>query len=701
MARDPHIDKLIQDLKTKKFREGEAKELTKTYGEEISKQLSPLFEAHSKQSSEAISKAFENIKVDVPKSDAPNVSVNVPDVIVPEIKVPQANVRVNVPEIKLPVFNVPETKVSFPTLMKVLLDGIDRKNPLPVQVVDPQGLPFYQFGGGDSGPRAVRDIVDLNGRTLIDSTTSPGTPLLRVAATITAANNSSQLIDSSTNPFGTAANPINVAIASGAASSTKAQIGNSDGDYSQANPLPVTFSAAASQNVNLSDGQASTITSHINGDFRGIDTYFLDQAQSMQVLQTSGAAYSVNVTSFTSSVAANLSDSSGVGYSGSNPLPVTGTVVVSSITNTTATAIVDSSGVAYSGSNPLPTTASLSVPSGPGDGATALRIIQAGDTVSSVNVLSFNGNTPATGLNETTVGVLRTVLMTDSNSSVNITTFNGTAPATGLNETTAGVLRTTIMTDTTVSTVVNSGTLTGITNTITQQQLSGATDSVNVIAFNSNTPAVGSNETNAGVLRTVLMTDSNSSVNVTTFNGNAPATGLNETTNGVLRVVQMTDATTSIFVTGSFDSMMTWQARTTNPTAKSDGSDVRPTADKLGRTVMRPVHVRDLIKTSYTTLTTQAETALTTAASTEFNDLVMLTATNGSAAAWKVDIREKTGGGIVHTMYIPATTGPIGWAPAVPFPQTDLSATWTASISSGSDVSNANLFITGLYSREI
>jgi hypothetical protein len=60
------------------------------------------------------------------------------------------------------------------------------------------------------------------------------------------------------------------------------------------------------------------------------------------------------VSGITATTAVSIIDSTGIGYSGSNPVPVTGTVVVSSVTATTATAMIDSTGVQYSGSNPVP-----------------------------------------------------------------------------------------------------------------------------------------------------------------------------------------------------------------------------------------------------------------------------------------------------------------------------------------------------------
>lgn len=91
-------------------------------------------------------------------------------------------------------------------------------------------------------------------------------------------------------------------------------------------------------------------------------------------------SYFTQITGITNTIAANTVDSTGVVYSGSNPFPITGSVavsgvtgsigatilngeglardswVVSSVTASTQSAIIDSSGVQYSGSNPIPNT---------------------------------------------------------------------------------------------------------------------------------------------------------------------------------------------------------------------------------------------------------------------------------------------------------------------------------------------------------
>lgn len=271
------------------------------------------------------------------------------------------------------------------------------------------------------------------------------------------------------------------------------------------------------------------------------------------------------------------------------------------------------------------------------------------DTVYSSNVVTFNGNTPAVGSNETTPGVLRMVHMTDTSMSTNIAAIGGTAPATGLNENTSGVLK------------------------------------------------------------VAMITSVNSSVNVTSFNGNAPATGLNETTSGVLRVVQMTDATSSVnivssitqntnMVGGGNDSIFTFMARTTNPTAVADGADVRGITDKLGRQLSRPIQVRDLIKTAYVALSTGTETTLLTATAATFADLIMITATNNSTAATQLDIRATSAGNIIHTMYLPAATGPVGFSPSIPWPQDSTGNSWTIDMP---DQTGTTVYVSALFSQEI
>lgn len=133
--------------------------------------------------------------------------------------------------------------------------------------------------------------------------------------------------------------------------------------------------------------------------------------QTLRVTIATDANSSVSITGSTGTIAAALVDSTGVEYSGSNPLPIVGPVVVTSVTNTIASNIVDSGGVAYSGSNPLPIVGPVVVTSVtntiaanivdstgvPFEGANALPITVAGATASIVVVGDIPGGSADDG----------------------------------------------------------------------------------------------------------------------------------------------------------------------------------------------------------------------------------------------------------------------------------------------------------------
>jgi hypothetical protein len=137
------------------------------------------------------------------------------------------------------------------------------------------------------------------------------------------------------------------------------------------NSIDVQQASGATWSVSVNDAFRTTVASTlINSDNRlrvslepggsGLTDTEL-RAASVDVQQASGANWSVFVTGSTGSLAATIIDSTGVGYSGSNPLPITGTVAVSDITNSVKSALIDSTGVQYSGSNPLPITGTVAV----------------------------------------------------------------------------------------------------------------------------------------------------------------------------------------------------------------------------------------------------------------------------------------------------------------------------------------------------
>ena len=142
----------------------------------------------------------------------------------------------------------------------------------------------------------------------------------------------------------------NIATLTGITNSTATSIVDSTGvAFEGANPFPI--SGAVSQSGTWNIGTVSSVTSSIaatllNGEGLARDTWGASQVGTWNV---------ATLTGITNTIAAANVDSTGVQYSGSNPFPMTGTVVVSSVTASTASSLIDSTGVQYSGSNPVPT----------------------------------------------------------------------------------------------------------------------------------------------------------------------------------------------------------------------------------------------------------------------------------------------------------------------------------------------------------
>lgn len=135
----------------------------------------------------------------------------------------------------------------------------------------------------------------------------------------------------------------------------------------------------------------------------------------------------------------------------------------------------------------------------------------------------------------------------------------------------------------------------------------------------------------------------------------------------------------------------------TNPTAYSDGQVSNFRTDDLGRQIMRPVQVRDLIQTAYATLSTGTETTLLAGAASTFYDLIYIMGANTSDAAVQVDIRSGTANGVVATMECPAN-GNGGVALPVPIPQDVAANTWTVDMP---DITGTTVYISALFSKEV
>lgn len=136
------------------------------------------------------------------------------------------------------------------------------------------------------------------------------------------------------------------------------------------------------------------------------------------------------------------------------------------------------------------------------------------------------------------------------------------------------------------------------------------------------------------------------------------------------------------------------QARTTNPTAVANGDRVNAIFDKLGRQLVIPYQVRDLLATASASLSTGTELTLLAGTAGEFHDLVQLSCSNSSDAAVTVSLRDATGGGVVKTILIPGN-GQEHWQFTVPIPQNAAADTWTVDMSdiTGTTVTIDSLFI--------
>jgi hypothetical protein len=237
------LQKLIEQIKTKQFRDGEAQGLTKSVGGEITKQLKPAFEALGKDLTSNISSAIKELKINVPEGKQAQVNVNVPDVIVPDIKVPEPKVTVNIP----PFPRIPDfPKIEMPETMKVMgsveIANNDYTNPLKVQLVDLKNRPYESVGGGG-----------FAGGVKINNSSSEPIPVAGTFVSSAPDSTAAVLINREGNVYNSD-NPLPVTVTSGATATTAVNIVDSSGvQYSGSNPMP-TYLVAGSGNSTVSVG---------------------------------------------------------------------------------------------------------------------------------------------------------------------------------------------------------------------------------------------------------------------------------------------------------------------------------------------------------------------------------------------------------------------------------------------------------------
>lgn len=125
------------------------------------------------------------------------------------------------------------------------------------------------------------------------------------------------------------------------------------------------------------------------------------------------------------------------------------------------------------------------------------------------------------------------------------------------------------------------------------------------------------------------------------------------------------------------------KARTTNPTAVANADRVDAMFDDVGRQVVAPYGVRDLVSHQHTQIaSSSSETTIVTAAGAGvFADLIALIVTNQTATAVTVEIKDATAGTTRMIIALAASGGAVITFPA-PVNQASANSDWTATLSS-------------------
>lgn len=247
----------------------------------------------------------------------------------------------------------------------------------------------------------------------------------------------------------------------------------------------------------------------------------------------------------------------------------------------------------------------------------------------------------------------------------------------------------------------------GVANNGTQRivHVVDVATSTNTIQLAGTNISVNGGVVGAGVQRIVHVVDVASSTNTIQLGGNTVNTGAGTVGTGTQRIVVGSDSTTMIV--GDIASDVADDAsnpvkfggvaRTANPTAVGAGDRVSATFDDVGRQVIWPYQVRDLITTAHVQLTTGSEATLLAGAASTFHDLVYIMGGNTSAGAIDIDVRDQTGGAVILRFTIPADST-AGVAPVVPIPQNEAAAAWTVDMD---DVTNTTVNLTALFVKNV
>lgn len=152
-------------------------------------------------------------------------------------------------------------------------------------------------------------------------------------------------------------------------------------------------------------------------------------------------------------------------------------------------------------------------------------------------------------------------------------------------------------------------------------------------------------------------------------------------------------------------------AITANPTAVAGGDVVRFVGDKIGRQIVVPYQVRDLIKTAYVSISNGTETTLLAGVAGVFFDLISLSASTTSTFGVStlvppyVDIRCTRGSGVVASLPIGGLSATNTGAArlntlvmSAPIPQDEADSSWTVDMN---DITGTTVNIQALFIRNI
>lgn len=142
------------------------------------------------------------------------------------------------------------------------------------------------------------------------------------------------------------------------------------------------------------------------------------------------------------------------------------------------------------------------------------------------------------------------------------------------------------------------------------------------------------------------------------------------------------------------------EARTTNPAAVLDGQEVKQRFDDLGRAVMTPYQVRDLISTGSATLARVSETTVISGVAATLLDLVYVTGSNTSSVAIRVDLRYGTAGAVIDSMVVPATNVTEKQY-RIPYPMSEVAQAITAQVNQGGEISDSPVTVTAIAVRNV